>query len=65
MTATAQIAAARVNGIPLHAPGELLDQESLRQRAWVNALRQYLQLLAGAAVVEGVALDAAGTPLVQ
>lgn len=38
---------------------------TLRQRAWVNALRQYLQLLAGAAVVEGVALDAAGTPLVQ
>lgn len=25
----------------------------LRQQAWVNALRQYLQLLAGAAVVEG------------
>ena len=38
---------------------------TLRQQAWVNALRQYLQLLAGAAVVEGVALDAADTPLVQ
>ena len=37
----------------------------LRQQAWVNALRQYLQLLAGAAVVEGVALDAADSPLVQ
>ncbi len=38
---------------------------TLRQQAWVNALRQYLQLLAGAAMVEGVALDAAESPLVQ
>ena len=37
----------------------------LRQQAWVNALRQYLQLLAGDADVEGVHLDAADTPLVQ
>ena len=37
----------------------------LRQQAWVNALRQYLQLLAGSASVEGVELDAADTPLVQ
>ncbi|WP_287965433.1 peptidylprolyl isomerase [Diaphorobacter sp.] len=37
----------------------------LRQQAWVNALRQYLQLLAGDAEVEGVHLDAADTPLVQ
>ncbi len=37
----------------------------LRQQAWVNALRQYLQLLAGSAEIEGVQLDAADTPLVQ
>ena len=37
----------------------------LRQQAWVNALRQYLQLLAGRAQVEGVELDAADSPLVQ
>ncbi len=37
----------------------------LRQQAWVNAMRQYLQLLAGQAEVEGVALDAADSPLVQ
>lgn len=37
----------------------------LRQQAWVNALRQYLQVLAGAAQLEGVDLDAADTPLVQ
>ena len=38
---------------------------SLRQQAYVTALRQYLCLLAGEAMVEGVDLDAADTPLVQ
>jgi peptidyl-prolyl cis-trans isomerase C len=38
---------------------------SLRQRAFVTALRQYLRLLAGQAVAEGVDLEAADTPLVQ
>jgi peptidyl-prolyl cis-trans isomerase C len=38
---------------------------ALRQQAWVTALRQCLQLLAGQAEVEGVDLDAADTPLVQ
>jgi len=38
---------------------------ALRQQTFVSALRQYLQLLAGAAVVEGVMLDSADTPLVQ
>lgn len=38
---------------------------TLRQQAWANALRQYLQMLAGAAVVEGVSLDASDSPLVQ
>jgi peptidyl-prolyl cis-trans isomerase C len=38
---------------------------ALRQQSFVSALRQYLQLLAGAAVIEGVALDGADTPLVQ
>ncbi|MCL4771791.1 MAG: peptidylprolyl isomerase [Burkholderiaceae bacterium] len=37
----------------------------LRQQAWTNALRQYLQLLAGAAGIEGVDIDGAQTPLVQ
>jgi peptidyl-prolyl cis-trans isomerase C len=37
----------------------------LRQQVFVTALKQYLQLLAGQAVVEGVELDAADTPLVQ
>jgi peptidyl-prolyl cis-trans isomerase C len=38
---------------------------ALRQHAFVTALRQYLQLLAGNAEVEGVDLEATGTPLVQ
>jgi peptidyl-prolyl cis-trans isomerase C len=38
---------------------------ALRQQAFVTALRQYLRLLAGEAALEGVDLDAAGTPLVQ
>jgi peptidyl-prolyl cis-trans isomerase C len=38
---------------------------SLRQLAYVTALRQYLRLLAGEAEVKGVDLDAADTPLVQ
>jgi peptidyl-prolyl cis-trans isomerase C len=38
---------------------------ALRQQSFVSALRQYLQLLAGAAQIVGVELDAADTPLVQ
>lgn len=38
---------------------------ALRQQAYVTALRQYLQLLAGQARLIGVDLDAAATPLVQ
>jgi len=38
---------------------------ALRQQAYVTALRQYLRLLAGEAMLEGVELDAAATPLVQ
>ena len=38
---------------------------ALRQQAYVTALRQYLRRLAGQAAVQGVALDAANTPLVQ
>lgn len=38
---------------------------ALRQQAFVNALRQYLAVLAGQAALEGVDLDAADSPLVQ
>jgi peptidyl-prolyl cis-trans isomerase C len=39
--------------------------QSLRQQSFATALRQYLQLLAGQARVQGVDMDAATTPLVQ
>ena len=38
---------------------------ALRQQSYVTALRQYLQLLAGRAVIEGMDLRASETPLVQ
>ncbi len=38
---------------------------SLKQSTYVTALRQYLQLLAGQAVIDGVDLEASSTPLVQ
>lgn len=54
-------------------PGDAQPYESvqgavrmaLRQQAYVTALRQCLQVLAGEAMVEGVTLEAADTPLVQ
>jgi peptidyl-prolyl cis-trans isomerase C len=39
--------------------------QTLRQQRFATALRQYLQLLAGQALLQGVELDAAATPLVQ
>jgi peptidyl-prolyl cis-trans isomerase C len=39
--------------------------QALRQQTFTTALRQYLQLLAGQAQVEGVDLDAVDRPLVQ
>lgn len=38
---------------------------SLRQKTYVTALRQYLQLLAGEAVINGVDLEATDSPLMQ
>jgi peptidyl-prolyl cis-trans isomerase C len=38
---------------------------ALRQQGFVTALRQYLQVLAGAAIVEGVDLECTNQPLVQ
>lgn len=39
--------------------------QALRQQAYATALRQYLQLLAGEARLEGVSLEVADSPLVQ
>jgi len=40
-------------------------RQTLERQAYATALRQYLQLLAGRARIEGIDLDAAGSPLVQ
>ena len=39
--------------------------QALRQQSFATAMRQYLQLLAGQARIEGVDLEASATPLVQ
>ncbi|HEX2010145.1 MAG TPA: peptidylprolyl isomerase [Roseateles sp.] len=39
--------------------------QTLRQQAYVTALRQYLNLLAGAASVQGLLLEGADSPLLQ
>lgn len=49
---------------PFEAVREAVVQR-LRQQAFATALRQYLQLLAGQACLDGVELEAAATPLVQ
>jgi peptidyl-prolyl cis-trans isomerase C len=49
-------------------PYEAVSQavaQSLRQQAWITALRQTMQVLATRWAVEGVALDAADSPLLQ
>jgi peptidyl-prolyl cis-trans isomerase C len=40
-------------------------KQTLRQQAYVTALRQYLNLLAGAALIEGLTLEGADSPLLQ
>jgi peptidyl-prolyl cis-trans isomerase C len=40
-------------------------RQSLERRAFAAALRQYVQILAGGATLEGVTLDGAASPLVQ
>ncbi|HOL36824.1 MAG TPA: peptidylprolyl isomerase [Rubrivivax sp.] len=49
---------------PFESVHEAVSQV-LRRQAWATALRQYLQLLAAAAVVRGVTLETADSPLVQ
>lgn len=57
---------AREPGVP--QPYEIVKgavSQSLKQQAYVTALRQYMQVLAGEANIVGVDIDAADTPLVQ
>lgn len=68
MTSTVQATLASVNRVALHAPGEVLDDEALRQRACTELLRQAAQragLLAAddPAPVEGATSEAATTAI--
>jgi peptidyl-prolyl cis-trans isomerase C len=56
----------RIEGRQL--PFELVSDriaEYLREHVWRRAISQYLQLLVGQAEIRGIALNGAGTPLVQ
>jgi peptidyl-prolyl cis-trans isomerase C len=51
--------------IPPYESVRAAVRQTLERQAYATALRQYLQVLAGQARVEGIDLDAASTPLVQ
>jgi peptidyl-prolyl cis-trans isomerase C len=55
-----------VRGAPIpFATAEPLVAEHLATEAWKRAVGQYLRILAGRARIDGLAIDAAPTPLVQ
>jgi len=51
--------------VPPYEAVQSAVRQTLDRQVFATALRQYLQLLAARAQLEGVDLDAAGTPLVQ
>lgn len=55
----------RAGTIPPYEAVREAVRQTLERHAYATALRQYVQLLAGQARLEGVDLDAASTPLVQ
>lgn len=55
----------RAGTVPPYEAVREAVRQTLERHAYATALRQYVQLLAGQARLEGVDLDAASTPLVQ
>ena len=56
----------RVNGRPL--PFDTVDKkiaEYLEERVWRQAVRQYIELLVGAAEIKGIELRGSTSPLIQ
>jgi peptidyl-prolyl cis-trans isomerase C len=51
--------------VPSYEAVQPAVRQTLERQAYATALRQYIQLLAGQARIEGVELAAAATPLVQ
>ena len=60
-----EVLAREPGSVPTYEDVKAAVRLTLERQAYATALRQYLQLLAGRARVEGVDLDAASTPLVQ
>jgi peptidyl-prolyl cis-trans isomerase C len=60
-----EVLSRQAGAVPAYEEVRAAVAQSLRQQAFATALRQYLQLLAGEARVEGVALAQSDTPLVQ
>jgi peptidyl-prolyl cis-trans isomerase C len=60
-----EVMAREAGTVPPYEAVRTAVRQTLERQAYATALRQYLQLLAGRASVEGVELDAASTPLVQ
>ena len=60
-----QVLARQAGQVPTFEQVQSAVAQSLRQQGFATALRQYLQLLAGQAQLQGVELDAAASPLVQ
>ncbi len=51
--------------VPPYEAVQRAVRQTLERQAYATALRQYLQLLAGQARIEGVEVASAATPLVQ
>ena len=60
-----EVRAREAGTVPSYESVKSAVAQALRQQTFTTALRQYLQLLAGQARVEGVDLEASATPLVQ
>lgn len=60
-----EVLAREAGSVPPYESVQSAVRQTLERIAFATALRQYLQLLAGRAQIEGVDLDTAGTPLVQ
>ncbi|HET9024115.1 MAG TPA: peptidylprolyl isomerase [Burkholderiaceae bacterium] len=55
----------RAGAVPPYEAVREAVRQTLERQAYATALRQYVQLLAGQARLDGIDLDAASTPLVQ
>lgn len=60
-----EVLAREAGTVPPYEVVQAAVRQALERQTFATALRQYLQLLAGRARLDGVDLNAAGTPLVQ